>query len=215
MTRQRADAALVLSSPLTFPNRPRIVESALGARMPTLGALREYAEAGVLMRDRVAQIKTYELGQPPPGPDDPADDARRALRKQWAQAQRLDDVFADLQPADVKLIGHKINHYDGPGFEGAEVGTLERFGVLTRTEVLTLTDRVLRDGYASPDPVGDPRQPDQGDGRNTDQGRTRGTGQDEGGLLLAGVRRTRRSVFPLLRVAPTRARAAGAGLDPC
>jgi ABC-type uncharacterized transport system substrate-binding protein len=49
MTRQRADAVLVLSSPLTFPNRPRIVESALRARMPTLGALREYAEAGVLM----------------------------------------------------------------------------------------------------------------------------------------------------------------------
>jgi ABC-type uncharacterized transport system substrate-binding protein len=48
MTRQRADAALVLSSPLTFPNRARI-ESALRARMPTLGALREYAEAGVLM----------------------------------------------------------------------------------------------------------------------------------------------------------------------
>ena len=49
MTRQGADAALVLSSPLTFPNRPRIVESALRARMPTLGALREYAQAGVLM----------------------------------------------------------------------------------------------------------------------------------------------------------------------
>src|SRR5438132_2124246 len=49
MARQRADAALVLSSPLTFPNRPRIVESALRALMPTLGALREYAEAGVLM----------------------------------------------------------------------------------------------------------------------------------------------------------------------
>src|SRR5262249_56521475 len=49
MKSQRADAALVLSSPLTFPNRPRIVQSALGARMPTLGALGEYAEAGVLM----------------------------------------------------------------------------------------------------------------------------------------------------------------------
>jgi hypothetical protein len=49
MKSQRADAGLVLSSPLTFPNHPRIVQSALGARMPTLGALREYAEAGVLM----------------------------------------------------------------------------------------------------------------------------------------------------------------------
>jgi len=49
MTQKRADAALVLSSPLTFPNRGRIVESALRARIPTLGALREYTQAGVLM----------------------------------------------------------------------------------------------------------------------------------------------------------------------
>jgi len=49
MTSQRADAALILSSPLTFPNRSRIAASALKARMPTLVALREYAEGGVLM----------------------------------------------------------------------------------------------------------------------------------------------------------------------
>jgi putative ABC transport system substrate-binding protein len=49
MTSQHADAALVLSSPLTFPNRSQIVKAALKARMPTLGALREYAETGVLM----------------------------------------------------------------------------------------------------------------------------------------------------------------------
>src|SRR5262249_8275744 len=49
MTRQQADTALVLSSPLTFPNRPRIAQAAFRARIPTLGALREYAEAGLLM----------------------------------------------------------------------------------------------------------------------------------------------------------------------
>jgi putative ABC transport system substrate-binding protein len=49
MTHERADAALVLSSPLTFPNRSRIVEAALGARVPTMGALREYAQAGLLL----------------------------------------------------------------------------------------------------------------------------------------------------------------------
>jgi ABC-type uncharacterized transport system substrate-binding protein len=48
-TSQRADATLILSSPLTFPNRSVIVKSALNARLPTLGALREYAQAGVLM----------------------------------------------------------------------------------------------------------------------------------------------------------------------
>jgi putative ABC transport system substrate-binding protein len=49
MSRERVDAALILSSPLTFPNRVRIAESALKARVPTMGALREYTEAGVLM----------------------------------------------------------------------------------------------------------------------------------------------------------------------
>jgi putative tryptophan/tyrosine transport system substrate-binding protein len=49
MTRERVDAALVLSSPLTFPNRPRIVEAALKARVPTMGALREYSQAGLLL----------------------------------------------------------------------------------------------------------------------------------------------------------------------
>ena len=49
MTSQGTDAALVLSSPLTFPNRSQIVKSALKARIPTLGALREYAQSGVLL----------------------------------------------------------------------------------------------------------------------------------------------------------------------
>jgi putative ABC transport system substrate-binding protein len=49
MTRQRADGALILSSPLTSSNRPRIVDLALRARMPTVGAIREYADAGLLM----------------------------------------------------------------------------------------------------------------------------------------------------------------------
>jgi putative ABC transport system substrate-binding protein len=80
MKSQRADAALVLSSPLTFPNRPRIVQSALGARMPTLGALREYAEAGVLM--------SY-------GPSY-ADHCRRA-------AAYVDQILKGAKPADLPV----------------------------------------------------------------------------------------------------------------
>jgi ABC-type uncharacterized transport system substrate-binding protein len=49
MASQGTDAALVLSSPLTFPNRPQIVKSALRAGISTLGALREYAQSGVLL----------------------------------------------------------------------------------------------------------------------------------------------------------------------
>ncbi len=57
----------------------------------------------------------------------------------------------------------------------------------------------------------DPAQPRQGGGRNTDQGRPGRTGQDEGGLLLAGVRRAGRGVLPVLRVAPARLREGTAG----
>jgi putative ABC transport system substrate-binding protein len=49
MTRTRAEAVLVTSSPITFPNRARIAECAAKARLPSMVALREYAQAGALM----------------------------------------------------------------------------------------------------------------------------------------------------------------------
>jgi putative tryptophan/tyrosine transport system substrate-binding protein len=49
MTRNRVDAVLLLSSPLTFPNRARLAELALKARLPMLVPLREYVEAGFLL----------------------------------------------------------------------------------------------------------------------------------------------------------------------
>ena len=80
MKTQRAEAALVLSSPLTFPNRPRIVQSAQRVHMPTLGALREYTEAGVLM--------SY-------GPSY-ADHCRRA-------ATYVDQILKGAKPADLPV----------------------------------------------------------------------------------------------------------------
>jgi putative tryptophan/tyrosine transport system substrate-binding protein len=49
MTRDGVDAVLLLSSPLTFPNRARLAELALMARLPMLVPLREYVEAGFLL----------------------------------------------------------------------------------------------------------------------------------------------------------------------
>jgi putative tryptophan/tyrosine transport system substrate-binding protein len=80
MKSQNVDATLVLSSPLTFPNRPRIVASAAKARMPTLGALREYAQAGLLM--------SY-------GPSY-TDHCRRA-------ATYVDDILKGAKPADLPV----------------------------------------------------------------------------------------------------------------
>ena len=47
--RNRPDALFVLSSPVTFLNRPRITGFATKRRLPTICALREYALAGCLM----------------------------------------------------------------------------------------------------------------------------------------------------------------------
>jgi putative ABC transport system substrate-binding protein len=65
MTRERADALFVLSSPLTFPNRAWLAELAAKAGLPTLVPLREYVEAGFLVSygpsytDHCRQAATY------------------------------------------------------------------------------------------------------------------------------------------------------------
>ena len=49
MTRARAEALFVLSSPLTFPNRARLAKLASAAGLPALVPLREYVETGFLV----------------------------------------------------------------------------------------------------------------------------------------------------------------------
>ncbi|MEK6246086.1 MAG: ABC transporter substrate-binding protein [Pseudomonadota bacterium] len=80
MARERIDAALVLSNPLTFPNRIRMSEFALKSRIPIMVSLREYAEAGALM--------SY-------GPSY-ADHCRRA-------ATYVDQILKGAKPADLPV----------------------------------------------------------------------------------------------------------------
>lgn len=49
MRAQSAQAALVLADPLTYAYRRRLADLALTHRLPVVGSLREYAEAGFLM----------------------------------------------------------------------------------------------------------------------------------------------------------------------
>src|SRR5262245_31784849 len=49
MEREHIDATLILSNPLTFPNRVEMTASALRHRVPTMVSLREYVEAGALI----------------------------------------------------------------------------------------------------------------------------------------------------------------------
>ena len=49
MTAERAQAILVLADPITFAHRRRLADLAIRHRMPMMGSLRDYAEAGSLM----------------------------------------------------------------------------------------------------------------------------------------------------------------------
>ena len=65
MTRERAQALFVLSSPVTFPNRAQLAELTTKAGLPTLVPIREYVEAGFLVSygpsfaDHCRQAATY------------------------------------------------------------------------------------------------------------------------------------------------------------
>jgi Salmonella virulence plasmid 65kDa B protein/Insecticide toxin TcdB middle/N-terminal region/Insecticide toxin TcdB middle/C-terminal region/FG-GAP-like repeat len=79
--------------------------------------------------DRVATTTTQEIGN----------DGRPS-----AVALR-DSVRAGS--ADLRVLDETRNYYDGPGFVGLPLGHVGRFGALTRTETLVLTEEALREGY--------------------------------------------------------------------
>jgi putative tryptophan/tyrosine transport system substrate-binding protein len=49
MIRERAQAVLVLADPMTYAHRRQLADLAARHRLPLMGSLREYAEAGSLM----------------------------------------------------------------------------------------------------------------------------------------------------------------------
>jgi putative ABC transport system substrate-binding protein len=49
MTKERAQAVLILADPMTFFHRRRLADLAIKHRLPLMGGLREYTEAGGLM----------------------------------------------------------------------------------------------------------------------------------------------------------------------
>lgn len=49
MTKERAQAVLILADPMTFFHRRRLADLAIKHRLPLMGSLREYTEAGGLM----------------------------------------------------------------------------------------------------------------------------------------------------------------------
>lgn len=129
----------------------------------------DYAQPSGRLRilDRPAQVRSYTCKALPAGPDTIADDPAAALGKQHRQALALHEQFAPAvlpsqgplpapDPAFAELIGHQIHHYDGNADEGLPMGEVGAFGMLTRTEVLVLTEEILQEAYGArrPDYLG-------------------------------------------------------------
>jgi RHS repeat-associated protein len=126
--------------------RGRDFRSPLGPGQPadpylatqTLTSYAQRDDADAYLVDRVAATTTYEL----------PNDGRPALAELQATVEAT--------PGSGRIIAQTLRFYDGPAFDGLPFGQLGRYGALTRTEVLTLTDSLLHEAYRSGDSVLDP-----------------------------------------------------------
>src|SRR5262249_44540992 len=59
MRKERAGASLVLADPMTFTHRRRLAELAINERLPLMGALRGYAEAGCLLSYWAEEVELF------------------------------------------------------------------------------------------------------------------------------------------------------------
>ena len=116
------------------------------------------------LRDRVAQVRTFELVAPGGVSESAPGDLGRVLQEQATAAAAVHQRFLTLLdswkegqplPTDhVRLIGHTLNHYDGPPYVGRPAGSsnlspsVGPYGALTRSESLVLTEAELEAAYS-------------------------------------------------------------------
>jgi hypothetical protein len=103
--------------------------------------------AGVYLRDRVCETKTYELSKPPQLSESSVTSLQALLRKQFQEASRVHQQFKTLPAAEVHLIGHTLNYYDGEPFVGLPHAEAGKYGALTRSETLVFRDEDLDSAY--------------------------------------------------------------------
>lgn len=106
-----------------------------------------YADAGdpTGPRDRVAEMQTKELLDPPGVTESNPSDVRAVLRDQLETVRQV--VAAFNMAGATRLIGRTVHHYDGLAWIGRPVGEVGAHGLLTRTETLVFTDEVLGAAY--------------------------------------------------------------------
>jgi RHS repeat-associated protein len=103
---------------------------------------------GGSIHDRVAQVLTYELAEPPAVHETNPLTTSAVLADQGRAAAAIAATFDRLDPAECRVVAHTVNHYDGEPFTGLDCGSLGEHGLLTRTASLVLTDDVLDHAYA-------------------------------------------------------------------
>lgn len=114
-------------------------------------------DAGLYMHDRVLDMHTYELIAPPQVDEqneqgnDISADVLKVLEAQYRAASSVRAQFDGLP--GVKLIGHVLNHYDGPAFEGRSDGKVGPYGALTRSEALVFGEDELNAAYGKRRPL--------------------------------------------------------------
>jgi len=89
-------------------------------------------DANVYIHNRVAKSTSFEI----------VDSAGKRV---------LDLAAIELDKANqqLELIGQTLSYYDGPAFEGLPLGQIDKYGALTRTESLVLTDDILQKAYGA------------------------------------------------------------------
>jgi RHS repeat-associated protein len=116
----------------------------------------EPADRTVYIHDRVCQTRIFELKNPPTVSESEKQDIVRVLADQVAAAFQVREAFRSaLQswtagqplPEALRVVGHTLNHYDGPAFDGLRVSEIGKYGALSRTETLVFTDEILDTAY--------------------------------------------------------------------
>ena len=111
---------------------------------------------GVYLRNRVCETLRYELAQPPEVAERDPEDLAAVPPDQHAAAQAIRERFGAGQ--ELRCTGHSLHYYDGEAFVGEPLGTLGRFGALTRTKTLAFTEAEIEAAYGDrrPDYLGGP-----------------------------------------------------------
>ena len=112
-----------------------------------------YAEPDpdLYIHDRVAQVRTFEMKEPPEVDEVDSDDLAQVLLDQAGTAESIHKHFRSS--SDLRLIGHTLKHYDGDAFVGRDVGEVGPYGALTRSQALVFTERELEGAYGDRRPI--------------------------------------------------------------